>query len=159
MKKLLLATLVFFFAETAQLFSANPIPSYNIKVNTSANFQEMSDDCQGNQATKERRLMNIQTSTSSPTNNMLSINSIVYVYKLNGNKILGPFVVGCGEILSVEIDNNKWGTYITLENPETTILASVWIGSHAITQSSIQTNTLLLDIQKRSFVSSYLTIK
>ena len=139
MKKLILFPFLFIFAGIAQVFSANPIPSYNVKVNFRANFQEMKGPSTNLNA-KERRIMNIETSTSSPNAGKSASISTVYVYKMNGSKVLGPFYIGCGELLTVEIDNSRWGAVIEVQDPEEHITADVWIGSGSASKGISQTN-------------------
>jgi len=137
MKKLLLITLVLLIAGSLQLFPANPIPSYDLKMTFRANFQENNFGQTG----KEKRQMNIETSTSShtPTNKPIhGDDAIVYLYKVHGNKVLGPYEVAYGEVLTVPIDNSEWGVVIELTDPGTTALASVWTGSNNNSMTTLQ---------------------
>ena len=142
MKKLLLITLVLLIAGPLQLFPANPIPSYDLKMTYRANFQEKHFGQTGNQTGKEKRQMNIETSASTPVGGSIENNSgddaIVYLYKVNGNKVLGPYEVSYGEILTVPIDNSAWGVIIELSDPEATALASVWTGSDNKSMTTLQ---------------------
>jgi len=127
MKKLLLITLALLFTGTMQLFSANPIPSYDVKVTNKANFQEKNNNLFGSQPGKERRQMNIETSTASSTGNEAGKGTTVYVYQLDGGKVLGPFFVAYGDQLTVEINDFEWGAVIELDKTGTKAIASVWI--------------------------------
>lgn len=126
MKKLSLLFTVLFFAGITQLFAAKPIPSFNVKVSDKANFQEMKTNLPGIPGMKEKRLMNIETTTSVPNTGKSFFTAIVYVYKLNGSKVFGPFYVEPGELLTVPIDNGKWGVAMEMVHPSQHIEASVW---------------------------------
>jgi len=128
MKKLRLIATIVLLTGTLKLFAAHPIPSYNVQVSNRANFQETT---QNNSMAKEKRIMNIQTNTATLSPGSGSI-AVVYVYKLNGHKTLGPFYLKCGDQLSVGIDNSKWGVAMELQGPGNPVLTSVWIahGSH-----------------------------
>jgi hypothetical protein len=122
MKKLTLLIALIFIIGTARTYAVNPIPSFNTKITYRANFQEL----KGGNNNKEKRQMNVET-TSSATPEMSQGTAIVYVYKLVGNEYLGPFYLDPGEVLTVDIDNSKWGVVMELEKPGTELYANVWI--------------------------------
>jgi hypothetical protein len=124
MKKILLFTMILLLAGTTVLFAINPIPSYGTKVTFRANFQEKNNGTSPGE--KERRQMNIQTSTASSGKSQGSV-AVVYVYRLQGHKAKGPFYVHPGELLTVEINNKKWGVAMELLDPGAQMLANVWI--------------------------------
>jgi hypothetical protein len=130
MKKLRLIATIVLLTGTLKLFAAHPIPSYNVQVTNRANFQEMT---QNNSQAKEKRIMNIQTNSVTMNSASGSV-SVVFVYKLNGHKRLGPYYLECGDQLSVEIDNSKWGVVMELQSPWDPVLASVWIGQGSVTK-------------------------
>jgi|WetSurMetagenome_2_1015567.scaffolds.fasta_scaffold443118_1 hypothetical protein len=115
MKKLLIISVLVCFAGL-QLFAVNPIPSYNVLVLGRASFQEIRNVA-GNNVEKEKRLMNIQTSTASPGSGIskgLSIVSIT-VYRLDRRVTLGPFYIYCGQSLQVSIDTSAWGVDVVTQ--------------------------------------------
>ena len=157
MKKLLLIPFVFLFIGTTQSFCINPIPSYNVKVTARANFLETGIYLSGNQTNKEKRLMNIETSTASapPSKSLSLTRSIVYVYKHDGNQILGPFYIEYGQLLSVPIDNSLWGVIIGEENPGNEMLVDVWDSKGPNSQANGQTNSVFPQVQGNSQSTLY----
>ena len=127
MKKLLLITLVLLIAGPLQLFPANPIPSYDLKMTYRANFQEKHFGQTGNQNGKEKRQMNIETSTSTatppPSTGMGRAVVVAMLYKLDGSASMGPYYIGVGQSLSIGIDGSAWGVNIAAPDAA---LVSVW---------------------------------
>ncbi len=126
MKKVLLISLFIWFSGLSQLFATNPIPSYNVLVTGRANFQEKIKPISGNSLTDEKRQMNIQTSTSSPTAGFSRSIIVVKVYRLDGSALKGPYYLICGQSLSVAIDDKTWGVDVVSEE---TSRESVWTSS------------------------------
>jgi len=138
MKKSLLITFVLLIAGSLQLFPAKPIPSFDVKMTVRANFQEKHIGQTG----KEKRQMNIETSTATPvwgTNeNPPGGDAIVYLYKLNGSKVLGPFEISNDDVLTVPIDNSEWGVVIEMTKPGPSVLASVWTSEDSPSAANLQ---------------------
>jgi hypothetical protein len=123
MKKLMLISVLVCFAGINQLFSANPIPSYNVLVTGRAIFQEGTKPISGNTVSDERRQMNVQTSTASPTNGFALLIVAVKVYRLDGAITMGPYYLQVGQSLGVRIDDKRWGVDVVSEQ---TSRVSVW---------------------------------
>jgi hypothetical protein len=117
MKRHLILLLFFSFIMSFGILRAQviyPIPSYHARVNKTAIFQQLLLP-QGTSANKEKKKVVI-------TPNLCSTDSTecictVYVYSLDGQTKLGPFIVNCGESLTVEIDDRLWGVMIITDNP------------------------------------------
>lgn len=124
MKKLLAITVLLCFAGLSQLFAVNPIPSYNVLVTGKAIFQESTTPFFGNGVpTDAKRKMNIVTSTASPSGSSTRSIISVRVYRLDGQVVLGPYYLVCGQSLQVGIDFKKWGVDVTTQE---TSCVSVW---------------------------------
>jgi hypothetical protein len=123
MKKVLFISVLVCFTAINQLFAANPIPSYNVLVTGRAVFQESSKPIVRNSATDARRQMNIQTSTSSPTNGFSHAIVVVTIYRLDGAITKGPYYLICGQSVSAAIDDTTWGVSVLSEEPSR---VSVW---------------------------------
>ena len=96
-----------------------PIPSFQVPVEGNAIFRE-----NGNPAnpipTEEKREIKVHVTTSDGSQNC---QATVWVYSLDHTSILGPYIVDCGETLTVEVDDRSWGVLVESEN-ET--IADVW---------------------------------
>lgn len=133
--KLLAVVLLFLFCGSKQAFSQYPIPSYNVNVTSWANFQEHplssgvstrnSNNAGGVGSPMAKRNMNVQVNCCGFASTD-SCKATVRVYSLDGEKILGPFTVYGGDILSVPIDDRDWGVIVSTE---VDITVDVWIGS------------------------------
>ena len=122
MRKLILLSVVLFFGGLnimmAQFAGVNPIPSYNYQMTEEyAGFQELGPENQ----TREKRDMTVEVTTSSRDETRIS--ATVWIVKKNGSKVLGPYTISANELLSVEIDNGKWGAIIQCGSD---INVSVW---------------------------------
>jgi hypothetical protein len=122
MKKLILLSAVLFFGGLnimmAQFTGINPIPSYNFQMTTEyAGFEELGPVNQ----TREKRDMTVEVTTSSRDETRIS--ATVWMVKKNSTKVLGPYTIYVNELLSVEIDNGKWGVIIQCGSD---INVSVW---------------------------------
>ena len=118
MKKLLAITVLVCFAGLNQLFAVNPIPSYNVLVAGKAIFQESTKPFLGNGIpTDAKRKMNVQTSTASPSAGATRSIVAIKMYRLDGQVILGPYYLVCGQSISVNIDDKKWGVEVVSEVP------------------------------------------
>ena len=122
MKKLILLIVVLFFGGLnimmAQFAGINPIPSYNFQMTTEyAGFEELEPVNQ----TREKRDMTVEVTSSSRDETRIS--ATVWMVKKNSTKVLGPYTIYVNELLSVEIDNGKWGVIIQCGSD---INVSVW---------------------------------
>ena len=116
MKNFLLAVVVsLIVCGFEQLYAQQPIPSYNVSVKIRANFQEL-------QPSRGRRTMNIKVQCSG-TSLSPSCQATVWIYSLDGQTILGPYIVNGGETLSVSIDEREWGVFVQTED---IITVDVW---------------------------------
>jgi hypothetical protein len=111
MKKLLIISVLLCFAGF-KLLAVNPIPSYNVLVQGKVTFQEAVPSVGGGAGlfAKEKRMMNIQTHTASPSTG-IKLTSIIAitVYRLDHRISYGPYYIYCGQSLSIGIDNSYWG--------------------------------------------------
>jgi len=123
MKKILLISVLVFFAGLNQLLAANPIPSYNVLVTSRANFQEIKA-LGGNNQSKERRQMNIETTSASPSTSFGNTIVVTTVYRLDGRATLGPYYIVVGQTLVIGIDTSAWGVNVSTDGQS---LVSVWI--------------------------------
>jgi|WetSurMetagenome_2_1015567.scaffolds.fasta_scaffold1535091_1 hypothetical protein len=123
MKKVLLISVLVCLAGLNQLFAANPIPSYNVLVSGKASFQESTKPSGRIIPGKARRMMNIETTTSSGTNGISNTIVAAVVYRLDGSLTLGPYYIVCGQSLVVGVDDKPWGVNVTTEVP---VKFSVW---------------------------------
>jgi hypothetical protein len=126
MKKLLLISVLVCLAGLNQIFAANPIPSFNVLVTGRATFQESTKPIGRIIPGKERRMMNIQTSTASPTNGVANSIISATVYRLDGTLTLGPYYIVCGQSLVVGVDDKPWGVIVLTGVPAK---FSVWASS------------------------------
>lgn len=99
-----------------------PIPSYNVKVNSYANFREKNTG-PNSKDTKERRRVYVQIKSVSGTR---GCQATVWIYSLDYTTVLGPFTVACGETHSEDIDEREWGVLVESEDE---IIVNVWISS------------------------------
>jgi hypothetical protein len=146
MKKPILLIALIFIIGISSTYSVNPIPSFNAKVTYRANFQEV----KGGNTNKEKRQMNVET-TCSATGEIPDGTTVVYIYKLVGNEILGPYYLDPGEMLTVDIDASKWGVVMEVEKPGTQLYASVWIEGNPKLIGEVGTDYFFPGIGTRSF--------
>jgi hypothetical protein len=126
MKKLLLICVLVCLAALNQVFAANPIPSYNVLVVGAASFQESSRPMNANNLSKERRQMDVESSTASPTAGFAGTVIAAVVYRLDGRVTMGPYYMICGQTLVVGIDDKTWGVNVLAKDPA---YVSVWTSS------------------------------
>jgi hypothetical protein len=120
MKKLF-ALVVFLLSFTAT-FAVNPIPSYETPCSGTCYFIESASSIGTGTLTDERREMNVESSnpTLSPTTQEVAV---VYFYRLDGTRVLGPYYLPQGGFLNVKIDGKPWGVSIRCSS---TFVVSVW---------------------------------
>ena len=120
MKKLILITALVCLAGLNQLFAVNPIPSYNVFVSGKSAFQESGKPGDNGTPGKERRQMNIETSSAStppPSTGFGRPMVSVVLYQIDGHNSMGPYYIYVGQSLSVGIDDSPWGVSINSESP------------------------------------------
>ena len=96
----------------AQSIPTYPIPSYNVKVDGTVNFQEQSQEDQGDSPLARRK---VKVGIGSVSNQPSVCEASVLVYRLDQSISYGPYTVGCGQTLDVEIDYNLWGVLVESE--------------------------------------------
>ena len=96
-----------------------PIPSSQVPVNGNAIF---SQDIQGTAITPTEGKKEIKVQVNSVAG-LPNCQATVWIYTLDRTTILGPYIVNCGETLTVEIDDREWGVLVESEND---ILVDVW---------------------------------
>jgi len=98
-----------------------PIPSFNVLVNGEANFQET--NCNPGNPVKEKSTIHIRIHPKTLETD--SCYGTVWIYSLDGQIVLGPYSLNCGETLSVQIDSSReWGVFV-ISNIE--LVIDVWI--------------------------------
>ena len=127
-----------FFTVNAQHVSPGgilfyPIPSYNIAVLGNADFEEGYSDIMPSQ-TEGKRILNVQTYMIS--NGASGCDITVWVFTLDRQTILGPYTLGCDDLLSVEIDSNLWGCLVQA-GKEVTVAVYIGDGSSASQKKAI----------------------
>ena len=117
MKKTLIIVVIVLLCSLYQdAFAQYPIPSYNVTIRESAYFLE-------DQPTRGRRDANIKTQCvgSSFIENR---DIVVYLFTQDLSTVLGPYYLGCGETLTVPIDELPWGVLVESEKE---ITVDVWM--------------------------------
>jgi len=99
----------------------NPIPSWNVAVNSVANFQESSSKSTCSNPLRGKRNMNIKARGAEGQS---SCQATVWVYSLDEQDILGPYPIQCEETIIVEIDEREWGVLVESEDH---VYVDVWI--------------------------------
>jgi hypothetical protein len=122
MKKIILISVMLMFVSMNYLVASKPIPAYNVKIASIANFMERGGGSSGFTFTDGKRQMNVESSTTHT--GPLSGYTYVYIYKLDYSVILGPYRLYPDDVLSVDIDEDKWGA-IVQTNQDLSI--SIWI--------------------------------
>jgi hypothetical protein len=125
MKKIVLLaiSILMVSAVFARTRTENPIPSFNVLLKSATYFQE-SLRPSINYTSDEKRDMNVSNDGSGANGSGLESAAIlVYVYRLDGSKTLGPFIVNPGQTKTVQIDGNQWGVYASSNRPT---YMSVW---------------------------------
>ena len=123
MKKVLLIAAFIIFTGlnglVAQTYPINPIPSYNVALtNPTTGFKEMTHVVPG----REKREMDVVISSSSTS--PIPVYAKVWVAKVDGSKMFGPYYIFLDHTLSVPIDHGQWGVIIKCD---WAVDASVWI--------------------------------
>lgn len=98
----------------------NPIPSYNVLINTQGTFIESFSN---GSVTEGKRKVFISGSSVAETTTS-DCHATVYVATVDQQTILGPFTLVCGVTLEVEIDDRQWAVLVVSDS---TIFISVWI--------------------------------
>lgn len=119
-----------------QTIPVYPIPSANVKVNGNAIFQENYTNLHPKQ-TRERREVHVRITSASGSH---QCQAMVWVYSLDHTTLLGPFIVNCGETLTVEIDEREWGVLVESEED---VIVDVWIDGGG-SKKFLNTNTSFL---------------
>lgn len=104
----------------AQNLPTYPIPSFNVTVDSLANFKETNRNLSPD-FTDGKKEINVQIQGRAETG---SCEATVWVYSLDQSTILGPFALSCGSLLTVEIDDIEWGVLVDSDDD---ILVDVWI--------------------------------
>ena len=136
MKKLILISAFILATGLSSLFAQKghdiqPIPSFDYKLNLqTVEFVESnkfipreSTTAIPPPASKEKREMEIVISSSSTS--LLDVFATVWLVKVKGNVVKGPYTIYLDQQFSKEIDNGQWSVVMTcgFEN----VKASVWI--------------------------------
>ncbi len=100
----------------------HPIPSFNVIVEDPTAFQETSAS-----TTKAKRDIKVTVKPGNMADTIACYANVI-VYSADRLTILGPFLVNCGETLTVPIDEREWGVVVT---SETAVEVSVWINEES----------------------------
>jgi len=106
---------------SGQNHQSYPIPSFNVLVETSAVFQEITEITPSN--IDGIRVIHVHINAPQKTDTC-TCTAEVLIYSLDHQSVLGPYSVECGTTLSVEIDAREWGVLVTTKTP---VDVSVWI--------------------------------
>lgn len=129
MKKLLTLFAILLLCAIASVKAQNPIPSFGFPVDGHANFQEMLVH-QTPADNLEKREVVVRTSCGGMSDmtdeigEQASCSAYVWVYSLDGQTILGPYLMHGGDVLRVEIDERGWGVFIEAVDH---VIVDVWI--------------------------------
>lgn len=115
MKTILFLSILLFLIDVPDAKSQYPIPSYDIPVNYRANFQEVNNGVSQIHDSRERRKVIVRTVCGST--GISSCTALVWVYRIDGQAIYGPFIVNPGTDLIVDVDDGLWGVYIESDGP------------------------------------------
>ena len=118
MRKIFYLTIVIFWLGIISISAQNPIPSYNVPVYNHANFQEQNKSFNANLLNRGKRAVNVKVVGG------ISSMATIYIYSLDYQNILGPFIVNGGETLTIDIDSREWGVLV---NSEDHVTVDVWI--------------------------------
>jgi hypothetical protein len=122
MKKIILISVMLMFVSLNYLVASKPIPAYNVKINSTTNFIERGGGNSGFTFTEGRRQVNVESSTTHT--GPISGYTFVYVYKLDFSVVLGPFKLYPDNVLSVDIDEDKWGVLVQTDQD---LSITIWI--------------------------------
>jgi hypothetical protein len=122
MKKLISFLMILTLGAGIHLQASKPIPSYNAKVSGSETFVE-NHQSNGNSAPDwvGKREMVIVAQVSGPVGTPVNI----WVYSLDLQDILGPYILYDRGSITVEIDDRNWGVLIQCEY---NVTVSIWSG-------------------------------
>jgi hypothetical protein len=128
MKKILFLAFAFLMVSAIFARAGNPIPSFDYQLKKTASFQEGIQGPNNNSFSDERRDMNVSNDGSGGNGHGIGRHSvIIFVYRLDGSKMKGPYFVDPGETVTVPIDGQPWGVYAYSPFPS---IISVWIGGN-----------------------------
>jgi hypothetical protein len=112
-----------------QNYKPYPIPSYNVIVDDPAAFQETAPAT--NRAKRDVKV----TIKPGMCTDTTTCYAEVLVYSTDHQTILGPYIVYCGETLTVPIDERAWGVVVT---SETAVEVSVWIDEESLNKVALK---------------------
>ncbi|MGA3015026.1 MAG: hypothetical protein ABSD71_13450 [Bacteroidales bacterium] len=124
MKKGFINLLVIMLCSVTNVMAQYPIPSYNIDVTRTANFQEQSNLSMMSVSPMAKRVINVDG--HCPNMPSASPCAEVWFYSLDQTNILGPYALYSDELLQIAIDTRSWGVYIEVSDE---VYVSVWIDS------------------------------
>lgn len=109
MKKLgILLVLFIIFASSQKSFAQYSIPSYNVRVDGRAYFE----DELGSRGKRSVSITEVCVGSLRSADTSEQRLSTIYVYTLDHSIILGPYYISCGETLIIPIDEGEWGVYV-----------------------------------------------
>lgn len=109
MKKLISFLMILILGAGIHLQASKPIPSYKVQVSKDANFQEKTNRPNGpNYDLAGKRDMIIWITVAGPSTDPISI----WVYSLDKQDILGPYILYDSGEISVPIDDRNWGVIV-----------------------------------------------
>lgn len=121
--------------------AVNPIPSYYTTVSGSASFAEVV----GNMGTPTDERRDMEVSSSQPNTLAPGGYAIVYMYRMDGSRTLGPFYLPEGGSIRQKIDGKPWGCSVRCDG---TMLVSVW--TTVVSSSALQLNLSYLDYNENN---------
>ena len=123
-KVLLKVCLLTLFFGISTVYSQNypvyTIPSYNVTVEGFADFMKTLSVQKKNGEKAERKVIVHLKSANNP---LQSCEATVWIYSLDLVTVLGPFQLGCGDEISVDIDDRDWGVMVDSSDK---IVVDVW---------------------------------
>jgi hypothetical protein len=120
MKKLLLVSLLVICAASfLPVHGQHPIPSYATSVNGRALFVSDSSFMDGKTTIKIKRICSMSGGVPESPDPVA-----VWVFTIDQTTILGPFYLGCDQVLEVPIDDREWGVLVESDDE---VIVDVWI--------------------------------
>jgi hypothetical protein len=104
----------------AQQLPSYPIPSYNVTIDSLANFSELTNSATS-QVCEAKREINVQVKPKAGTG---LCSATIWIYSLDQSTVLGPYSVSCGSTLTIEIDDREWGVLVESDDD---VIVDVWI--------------------------------
>ncbi len=104
------------YGQTIPFYS---IPSYNVPVDGYAGFISRTSPPPIPSKGKVDAKIHVRSATSVPPDVYVT----VWVSTADRSTLLGPFMVKCGETLTVSIDERQWGVLVECD---TNVLVDVW---------------------------------